>query len=426
MPKLRPHTSTRDFGDDGDDENPQSFEGLLISGLLETGRFNPEAYSVSSDDIVGWGRVWATCRDYQESAGAAPLPSLLATLHPEFIYTPGVNPRWAAKKVLEESAARDLRIRTRESVAALAEGDLEGAFESLEGLERPRGQHQSPANLFDVSKVIRGFETDKVEVPYPTLRRMLRGGLEPTDYAVLAARLAQGKSHQMCHFAATAIATGWRVAIISLEMPARQVNLRTLRHLCGTNRALFDQLNSDEELEIKKAVEALAEMTPGHLDVYDPSHGQIGTTGMVSDLARDYDMVCIDHLGLMKTKKQQRAIEDWRVQAHISNVVREVALETESRILALAQINRSGEHAGSSAIPRPSELAQADAIGQDATVVITFKRLSKRVCKFGLQKSREGDTGQFYARFDPAENRWDELSKERALEISGYDDSLED
>jgi hypothetical protein len=425
MPKLRPFTPSADIDED-DESNPQSYEGLLISALVESGRFNPEAYNVTSDDIVGWGKVWAFCRDYQESAGGAPLPGLLAAMHPEFTLTEGVSPRWAAKMVLDQSAARDLRIRTRESLAALREGDVDTAFEQLEGLERPRGQHQQPASLFDVSKVLKPFDADRIEVPYPSLRRMLKGGLEPTEYMVLAARLAQGKSHQMCHFASTAIATGWRVAVVSLEMPARQVNLRTLRHLCGSNRSLFEQLRGDDEIEMKKAVDQLREMTPGHLDVFDPSHGNIGTTGMVSDLARDYDMVCVDHLGLMKTKKQQRAIEDWRVQAHISNVIREIALESESRILALAQINRAGEHAGSSAVPRPSELAQADAIGQDATAVLTFKRLSKKVTKFGLQKSREGDTGTFYARFDPAENRFDELSKERALEISAYDDSLDD
>ena len=420
---LRPHTTSGDTPDEGE---PQSYEALLISALIESGRFNPEAHHVTSDDIVGWGKVWAFCRDYQATAGVAPPLHLLKTVHPEFTLTPGISAAWAATKVLEESGSRDLRVRTHSSLQALSEGDIERAFASFDNLQRPRGHSLPPASIFDVSAVTPGFEVERVEVPYPSLRRMLDGGMTPAEYLVIAARLAQGKSHIACRFAAVAMAAGWRCAYMSLEMPARQINLRTLKHLCGTNYQLFDQLGSDDEIEVKKAVERLQERTPGTMDVFDPSHGQIGTTTMLSDLARDYDVVFVDHLGLMKTSKGQRAIEDWRIQATVSNVVREITLDTSARVVAVAQVNRAGEHRGTMTTPKAGDLSQADAIGQDATALVTMKRLSKTIMKFSLEKCRDGATGVWFARFDPANNRWDELSKEVALDISADDDTFDD
>jgi DnaB-like helicase C terminal domain len=416
--QMRPFTPTRAFQEDDDDDGAQGYEAMLISALVTSGTFNPGAYGVDADDIVAWSKVWAFADEYQATTGSAPPLSLLQRVHPEFPHSIEVNARWAATQVLRSAAARELRIRTAASMMALREGDVEGAFVPLEGLTGLRGVHQSPANLFDVSKVAAGFDLPKVEVPYPALRRMMNGGLEPTEYLVIAARLAQGKSHLLAHFAAKAIATGNRVAVVSMEMPARHVNMRILKHLCESNHSMFEQLDSGDEHQIKLAVGALGEMTPGELDVFDPSHGRIGTTQMVAELAGEYDVVYIDHLGLMKTRDAKRAIEDWRTQAHISNVIREITLESHSRVVALAQINRSGEHSGSSVIPKASELSQADAIAQDATALITFKRLSKTIIKLGLQKSREGDTGVWYARFDPAGNRWQEMDRQLAIDVS--------
>lgn len=410
-----------------DEASPQSHEALLISALVESGKWNPETYHVTSDDIVGWGKVWAFCRDYAERAsGEAPKQHLVETIHPEFSFTKEVNLAWAAAKVHEDSKARDLRIRTHASMAALQEGDIDGAFDALEQLERPRGHHKPATSLFDVTKLTDRFEHNLLEVPYPTLRRYLKGGMEPAEFMVIAARLAQGKSHIMCRFMATAIDAGWRAACISLEMPTAQVNLRTLKHLSGSNRRLFEMLDSREDHLIKEAAAILEERTPGTLDVFDPSDGNIGNVSFLRDVARDYDAVFVDHMGLMKTGSGARAIEDWRVMATISNVIREITLDTSARVVGIAQVNRGGEHRGTMTTPKAGDIAQADAIGQDATTLITMKRLSRRIMKFSLEKCREGETGGWYGRFDPAGNRWDELSKELALEISADDDSLDD
>ncbi|HEY5787680.1 MAG TPA: DnaB-like helicase C-terminal domain-containing protein [Microlunatus sp.] len=408
------------------DYAPTSYEAMLISALLDSGSFTPEVHHVDASHIIGWSKLWDTAIEYQQLSGTAPPLTLIARMYPEFRHFPKIDVAWAAAKVLEEAASRDLRARTMTSLKALAEGDLDEAYNAFENLVRPRGHHKAPADLFDASRVIRPFDRERIEVPYPSLRRMLRGGLEHGEYLILAARLAQGKSHVMCRFMSSALAAGWRCACISLEMPARQVNLRTLKHLAGSDKGLFDALSSPDEIVVKKAVAQLAEHVPGHLDVFDPSFGSVGTTSMVHELARDYDAVYIDHLGLMKTANQKRAVEDWRVMSNISNVIREVTLETDTTVIGIAQVNRTGDRKGSMALPSPADLAQADALGQDATAVITMKRLSRHIMKYGLAKSREGDTGTFYSWFDPEGNRWEELPRDFALEQSRDDIQLDE
>jgi hypothetical protein len=408
------------------DYAPHSYEAMLISALLESGSFTPEVHHVGPEHVIGWRRLWDTATEYQQISGKAPPVSLITRMYPEFTPIPRIDVGWAATKVLEEAASRDLRARTMSSLKALADGDLEQAYDAFENLVRPRGHHKSPADLFDPSRVIRPFDRERIEVPFPSLRRMLRGGLEHAEYLILAARLATGKSHVMSRFMASALAGGWRCACISLEMPARQVNLRTLRHLAGNDKALFDALGSEDEIVVKKAVTQIGELTPGRLDVYDPSFGSVGTTSMVHELARDYDLVYVDHLGLMKTANQKRAIEDWRVMSAISNVIREITLETDTTVVGIAQVNRAGDRKGSMSIPSPGDLSQSDSLGQDCTALITMKRLSRHIMKYGLQKSREGDTGTFYGWFDPEGNRWEELPRDFALEQSRDDQQLDE
>jgi len=424
MPALRPFTPN-DAGDESESD-PQSYEALLISALVESGQFDPAKHRVTSDDIVGWGKVWAFCRDYQERAKEAPPKHLLRMMFPEFTLTPMVNAEWAATKVLEDSKARELRVRSRNMLGALAEGDLTGAFDALEHLERPRGQTREPLDVFDSSVADAKIDIMRIEVPYPTLQRMTNGGLEAGDMMLLGARLAQGKSHVATRFAARAAEVGWNVGVMSYEMPAKQYQMRVLKQLCGPRRRLFDMLNDPDEKEQKKAIAEIRESTVGSVRIFDPSYGSISKVTMVDSICRDYDFVILDHMGLMKTSKGNRVIEDWRFFAEVSNTVREITLETMTPLLGIVQINRSGVHHGAMKAPTPDEIAGTDALGQDATIVVTMKRLSKHIAMFTAGKVREGPTGTFYARFDPEENRWDELDKQRALEISADDDAMDD
>lgn len=424
MEGLRPFTST---GRDDQGEGPTSPEALLISALLSSGVFTPEKHHVSGDDIDGWGRLWAFCRDYQDKSGSAPPMSLVGTMFPEFTITPDVDVGWAAAKVRDASALRGLRRRSHQMLKAVGEEDVEGAFAAFDGLSRPRGHRKEPVDVFDHTVLAPDFVVSKVEVPFKTLQRASAGGIAPGEFWVLAARLATGKTHVGLEFMARAAIGGSRVAVASYEMPAKQVSARLIRKLAGKDRSLLAMLDSDDELVRKKGIDATRERVDGSAVVYDPSHGQINSTAFVRELCLDHDLVMLDHLGLMQNMEGKRAIDDWRVQAWISNVIREITLNTSGRVLALAQVNRQADASVNNLrTPKASELSQSDAIGQDADVVITMRRWCKRAMRYEAVKMREGPNVGWYSRFEPERNRFEEIERELADQLRVEDTSAED
>ena len=424
MEGLRPFTST---GRDDESEGPTSPEALLISALLVSGQFTPERYHVGSDDIGGWGRLWEFCRDYQTKAGKAPPASLVGTVFPEFIISPEVDVGWAAAKVRDAAALRGLRVRSHQMLKAVGDEDVEGAFAAFDGLTRPRGHRKEPVDVFDHTVLSPEFEVSKVEVPFKSLQHASTGGIAPGEFWVLAARLATGKTHVGLEFMARAASSGSSVAVASYEMPAKQVSARLIRKLAGKDRGLLAMLDSEDELARKKGIDAVKERTPGSAVVYDPSHGQINSTAFVRELCMDHDLVMLDHLGLMQNMEGKRAIDDWRVQAWISNVVREITLNTSGRVLALAQVNRQADASiNNLRTPKASELSQSDAIGQDADVVITMRRWSKRSMRYEAVKMREGPNVGWFSRFEPDRNRFEEIPRELADQLRVEDTSAEE
>ena len=405
------------------DDSPTSPEALLISALLEGGQFTPETYFVVEEDIEAWKKLYDFCAEYQQRAGSAPPLSLVAARFPEFDPMTGINASWAASKVRESSAARQLRIRSKQMLTALSDGDLDGAFSAMENLRRPRGHRKDPANIFDHHLLEERFDVSKIEVPYRTLTMATHGGIGPAELWYIAARLGQGKSWELAGYAAKAAQCGVSVGIASLEMPAPAVSLRVLKRLVNarTDKKTTAMLDSPDVTLRKKAMDAIAERTPGKIEVLDPSHGRINSVGAILEMASEYDLVVIDHVGLLMTSDGRRAIDDWRAMALISNVLREITLATSTPIVGAAQVNRDGERTGGHHPPKVSQLSQSDALGQDADVVITMNRLSERVMVHSAAKVREGPNLKWYTRFDPAKNLFHEISKDEAMDVALVD-----
>lgn len=397
-----------------EDQTPYSPEALLISALLETGSFDPARHHITPDDIEAWPKLWAFCEEYQARAGVAPPLSLVKQQFPDFELVPDVNVNWAADQVRRESSMRLMRHRMKAGLAALREDDLEGAYESLDGIARPRVLHRAATSVLDHSSITEEFGVNRIEVPYPTLMRATHGGIGDGELWFLAARLGMGKTFHLLDFAAVAAKCGARVCIHSLEMPYRQVAARTALRLVHRDKILVDKLRRGDEQERKEALDEIAATLPGSIEVLDPSHGPVNTVGAVRESCHDYNLVLVDHVGLLRDSSGKRAIEDWRVMATISNVLRETTLETNTSILGAAQINRGGEKHGKNTAPKASDLAQSDALGQDADVLVTMGYVSERVRLFSAEKVRNGPNLRWHTRFEPDRNDFSEITKEMA------------
>lgn len=415
MPKLRGYGS--------DEEGDTSPEGLLISALLEIGDFDPGKYHVGLDDVAAWRKLWIFAAEYQAASGVAPPLSLVAQRFPDFTLTPSIDPTWAAYKLSQTAAGRLLRTSMHAALTDLADDDIDSAYEQIERIRRPAVLTRAAVSLFDHVLVEEEMSVSKIEVPWISLGRAT-GGIAPAELWFFAARLGAGKSWVLCQFAALAAQCGYHVGVASLEMSVRAYAMRLNQVLCGRDTELLAALRSQDPGQRKEVVDHLMKLTPGSVSILDPSFGRIATTASVASMARDYDLVIIDHVGLLQSSTGNRAIEDWRTMATISNVLREITLDSSCPILGAAQVNREGERHGSSRRPpKASTLAQSDALGQDADVVITAQRNSDRVLACSAEKVRNGPGLRWYTRFQPADNRWEEISHDSAMDIELADEA---
>lgn len=387
-------------------------EALLISALLATGQFDPARHGVGETDLAAHRKCFRFCLDYQRRAGSAPPLELVRSRFPDFTFTGGVNPVWAAGQVREAAWQRSVRAGIRDVLVALGEGDHATASGLLSALSAPRpGTKLEGVDVFDKANVAERVVKAGIPVPFPTLQQA-SGGIG-REVWTLGARWGVGKSYLLAYFAAYAAEHRRVVRMLSLEMPAAQYNLRVARTLARNNPSLREALTSHRPADREEALELIGASIEGKVQTIDPSHARI-TTAVVEEATDGADLVVIDHAGLLCLHDGRRAIEDWRVAAQISNQIKEIQLRTGTPILQAVQVNREGD---GERPPKGSQLSQTDAFGQDSDLVLAASRYSESVLAHAVRKNREGAQPSYYTRFDPVAGQYPEISKADAEAI---------
>ena len=254
----------------------------------------------------------------------------------------------------------------------------------------------------------------------------ITGGLQSGWFCVLAARLGQGKTWTGVKMAWTAAVTNHKVAYFSLEQSRFQIGMRV--HAFGSRqyaKAVFNpmDLNRGTGFDLRDYKKFLQEMKARHgtgkFYINDTSRGVVtpSTIGAVI-AAKQPDIVFVDYLTLLGATS-----DDWRGTAKLSSEIQSLSQRYNIPIVALSQVNRLGI---SKEPPGAEHLSQADAIGQDADVVLTMTQRSKTVMKMKLAKFRHGPSGStWYANFNPGNGEYEEISitdAEDAIEADQEDD----
>lgn len=417
MPNLlRPDSRQRT----GESSGPESPEALFISAMIEEGVFDPERWRIDDEDLACWEPLWKFCRDHQLRAGRAPTASLLERTFPDFEITRDVDPVWAATKLREASASRKLRERMQEALQQLAEDDLEGAYQALDGYMVPVNTRREALSSFELDVDESEIDETALSAPWDILGRAT-GGIHAGEMWLIGARLGQGKTNMGAGpYCASMLKDGAKGIYFSLEMPAHQISKKVNRALAAYDKDLLAKLDSEQKLVRQEGLAILKERVPGLLRVYDPSHGPVDVRA-VRDAMAEADFVMVDHVGLMRLGNKL-AISDWRIAAEISNRLKEETLRTSSRLLGLIQINRAGDTSSPERTPKTSELSQTDAWGQDSDVVVTMNRFSTSVMVHSTEKVRNGPQVRWYTEFDPARARYRQISRDQAQGMAVNDE----
>lgn len=245
---------------------------------------------------------------------------------------------------------------------------------------------------------------------FPRLDRMLNGGLRAGGFYILAARPAVGKSSFSQAIGTNLARNDHPTLLLSQEMAATEVADRSV---ASTGRVDSGQLLSGQMTREgwSRAVDALDALT--RLPLYVDDQGAL-TLREIKAKARGVkglQVLVIDYLQLCSS-----ALSDSNRNAQLEQLTRGLkafAKEAGLAVIALSQLNRDVEKRGTRR-PNLSDLRDSGAIEQDADVVLFLWPVrefgDRRILGLGVEKNRQGRTGEFALEFEGAVHRWEESS----------------
>jgi replicative DNA helicase len=343
-------------------------------------------------------------------------------------------------RVVEETAVRRRMLEAANQIAKMAYKEDTGIDEVMNAAEKAIfgvSERRLTRDLQPIQQVLsdyydridylmrRGEDTFGVPTGFIDLDRLL-GGMQPSDFLLIAGRPGMGKTAFMLSAAKNAAQTHKKhVAIFSLEMANEQVVQRLIAQETGidTHHLRTGKLNEDEWPLFAHAIEVLGDTriflddTPGLTPL------QLRTKCRRLHLEYRIDLVLVDYLQLMSGGLR---IEN-RVQevSYISRNMKMLARELNVPVLAAAQLSRAIEQRADKE-PQLSDLRESGSLEQDADVVMFIHRQDMyekdttrpNVAEIKISKHRNGPTGSIelifrsgLAKFENAATRDIDLSK---------------
>lgn len=399
-----------------------SSEALTISAVLNTGDLSAAlGRGIGPEHFNGYRPEFEFLTDYVRRYHDLPSADILTGQFPDFPYKEAANQvAFYADQTIERANARMVKAAMMASAEKLANGNTEAALALMREVRLTTGT-AAPTDAvrsYAVADLLDSENDTGVPYPWKTPQR-ISGGMRPGDFVVYGGRTGHGKSWALVYTACCAAQLGLNVRYLSLEMPAAQLIERihvVLAEPLGyriSHTALHQR--TVDRIAYKKLLADLQATISGTIEVIDTVHGRITPMTIASCLGAD--LVVVDHLGLMSTGDGRRAIEDWRVMAAISNQCKEQAIGINTPVLAAAQVNREGGK--TIRMPTTAEIAQSDAIGQDADFIVMSRRMGVgKSMRHHVTKNRHGMSEvPFFTLFDPDYGRLHEIEREIAEEI---------
>jgi replicative DNA helicase len=342
------------------------------------------------------------------------------------------NIEYHARILAQKQIQRDL-IKVSSSIIKDAYEDTTDVFELLD---------QSEQKLFAITqnnlgrktqtmsavlaKVMKNLETlsEKDEsitgIPsgFTDLDR-ITSGWQRSDLIIVAARPGMGKTAMTLNIARNAAASGFPVAIFSLEMSNEQLVSRIISSEIGLEGKKLRSGNlSDAEWAILnnkipdlEKLQIYTDDTPG-INAFE-------LRAKCRRLKKQYniELIIIDYLQLMTGGNNKSGNREQEISS-ISRALKSLSKELNVPVIALSQLNRSVEVRGGDKRPVLSDLRESGAIEQDADIVSFIYRPEYYGFETWNDETEEPCQGQ--AEFIVAKHRNGELKNIRLKFIKEY------
>jgi len=343
-------------------------------------------------------------------------------------------------RIVEETAVRRRMLSAANEIAKLAykqeagiDNIMDEAEKSIFGVSERRITRDLQTIQQVISEVVeridllsrRDEDTYGVPTGFIDLDKLL-GGMQPSDFLIIAGRPGTGKTSFMLSAAKNAAQTHKKhVAIFSLEMSNEQLIQRLIAQETGidSQRLRMGKLEEDDWPVFSHAVEVLGDTRIFLDDTPALTPLQLRTKCRRLHMEWQLDLIIVDYLQLMSSG----ARAENRVQevSYISRNMKVLARELNVPVLAAAQLSRAIEQR-SDKEPQLSDLRESGSLEQDADVVMFITRpelydkdtTKKNLAQIKVAKHRNGPTGTIelvfldqIAKFENAATRHIDLSQ---------------
>ncbi len=316
--------------------------------------------------------------------------------------------------IVEQAAIRRRLINAASQIAQLAYQESDDVDETVDQAEQALfsiSQRRITRDLTPIQDIIRDYY-DRIEYLHahqgeplgvPTgfidIDRLL-GGMQRSDFIIVAARPSVGKTSLCLSFARNAARHGMHVAIFSLEMSGEQIVQRIVSAETGidTQRLRMGDLRDDEWPLFVQATGKLAELPIYIDDTPSISALQLRTKARRLHSEHGLDLVLVDYLQLMTgdIRSENRVQE----VSYISRSLKAVARELDLPVVAASQLSRAVEQRTDKK-PVLADLRDSGSLEQDADVVMFIYRdelyhpetEQQHIADIIVSKHRNGPTG---------------------------------
>ena len=368
-----------------------------------------------------------------ETGGPAYLTGLIAnvptSLHAE-----------AYGRIVEETAIRRRMLSAANDIARLAYQEdvgIETVMDEAEKAVFGVSERRTTRDLQSIQQVLsdyydridqlagRDMETYGVPTGFIDLDHLL-GGLQPSDFLIVAGRPGMGKTAFMLSAAKNAAQLHKKhVAVFSLEMSNEQLIQRLISQETGidSQRLRTGKLEEHEWPLFSHAIEVLSDTVIFLDDTPALTPLQLRTKCRRLHMEFQLDLILVDYLQLMSsgTRVENRVQE----VSYISRNLKVLAREISVPVLAAAQLSRAVEQRADKE-PQLSDLRESGSLEQDADVVMFIHRpelyekdsLKKNIAQIKIAKHRNGPVGvvelvfrSSVAKFENAATRFIDLAQ---------------
>ena len=246
-------------------------------------------------------------------------------------------------------------------------------------------------------------------------------GLHNSDFIIVAARPAMGKSAFAINIATYAAVKGRvPVAIFNLEMSKEQIGNRILcsEALVDSNKVRTGQIEDEDWM---KLAATLGELTDAPIYIDDTAGlniTEIRAKCRKLKMEKNIGLVVIDYLQLISGSNNKKIGSREQEIAEISRSLKILAKELDIPVIALSQLSRSAEKREDKR-PMLSDLRESGSIEQDADIVMFLYRddyynedsEKKNVAEVIIAKQRSGSTGTVELAWLPSYTKFANLDK---------------